>query len=270
MRGWTKAVEALVLIAGIFFLMQWKNFEFVLVTIVIGSGLICLLNKLFARCKLAKRSLLVEYSQSFFFILLLVLVLRSWVFEPFRIPSGSLEPTLLPGDFIVVNKFSYGLRWPVLNTSPFIAVGQPKRGDIMVFHPPFNPDIDFIKRVVGVPGDKISYVNKVFYINGHEATQIFVKAFPGGEIREENLLGVYHQIQLLSDHISDDFRDIVVPPNHYFMIGDNRDDSDDSRYWGFVDEKYIVGKPVWVVMNWKQGEFGMRWERSGLRVQATD
>lgn len=269
MKNWTKAIEAVLLIAAIIFLIKTKNFEFLLVMIVIASGLIYLVDRLFSRYQWEKRSLLVDYSKSFFLILLLVLVLRTWVFEPFRIPSSSLEPTLLPGDFIVVNKYTYGLRWPVIHKT-FIPVHEPQRGDIVVFHPPFNTDIDFIKRLVGVPGDKVSYINKVFYINGQEATQTFVKAFPGGEIREENLLGVHHQIQLFSDRLSDDFRDLVVPPNQYFMIGDNRDDSDDSRYWGFVDEKYIVGKPIWVVLSWKQGDFGVRWERLGQRVQATE
>lgn len=267
MKKFTKFIEAIVIIAAIIYLINVKNFEFVLVTIVIVSGCIYLIDKLFSRHALAKKSLMVDYSKSFFFILLLVLVLRSWVFEPFRIPSGSLEPTLLPGDFIVVNKFAYGLRWPAINKT-FIPISEPQRGDIVVFHPPFRPNIDFIKRVVGVPGDSVSYVNKVFYINGQEAGQTLVKSISGGEEREENLLGVKHHINIMFGRSSEDFKDIIVPPNHYFMVGDNRDDSDDSRYWGFVDEKYIVGKPVWIIMSWKQGEFGMRWGRSGQRVQA--
>lgn len=154
---------------------------------------------------------------------------------------------------------------------------MPQRGDIVVFAFPVNPKIDFIKRVVGVPGDRISYINKVFYINGQVATQMYQDTVPyvhqsGNEVDayklQENLLGVKHEIYQFPSRLAENFTDLMVPEGMYFMIGDNRDDSDDSRYWGFVPEKYIVGKPLYVIFSWEKRNFTVRWQRSGLHVQA--
>lgn len=291
--------EFVFIFSAIIYCIKIENFEFVLTLVTIVSGVVCLLDKvLFARIRRKKYArikqqravlesteeeylskgvpVIVDYSRSFFFVLLLVLVLRSFIFEPFRIPSSSLEPTLLPGDFILVNKFDYGIRLPVIGKK-IVKIHEPARGDIVVFHWPVNPKVDFIKRVIGVPGDTISYINKVFYVNGQEATQIFQATEPfalesGGMVdaskQQENLLGVKHDIYQFSTRPADDFTNLTVPVDMYFMVGDNRDDSDDSRYWGFVPESYIVGKPLYVLLSWNHKTFNLRWSRSGMRVQA--
>lgn len=292
-------LEYIFIFSGLIYFLRIENFEFVLTLATIASGLFYLLDKLiFSRLRLyryhkIKESrpmlqpeeeayltqalpLLIDYALSFFWVLLLVFVLRSFFFEPFRIPTGSLVPTLLPGDFIVVNKFDYGLRLPVINKK-LVSIHEPKRGDIVVFRYPVNPKIDFIKRVVGLPGDTLSYVNKVLYINGQEASQIFEKTETylhesGNSIEatrlKENLLGLNHDIYQFPSRASEDFTNLTVPQGMYFMMGDNRDDSADSRYWGFVPENYIVGKPYYVLFNWDSQDYHFRWERMGLAVQA--
>ena len=292
------ATEFIFIFSAIAYFISTENFEYVLTLATVFSGVVYLLDKiLFARFRRnrylrikEKRAVLnadeeeylskgmpviIEYSRSFFLVLLLVLVLRSFVFEPFRIPSGSLEPTLIPGDFILVNKFDYGLRLPVINKK-VVAMHEPKRGDIVVFHWPVNPKVDFIKRVVGVPGDTISYVDKVFYINGVEAKQNTLETVPyvlenGNMVdalkRQEDLLGVKHEIYQFPSREADNFTNLTVPDNMYFMIGDNRDDSADSRTWGFVPESHIVGKPLYVLMSWDKNSYNLRWKRSGLSVQ---
>jgi signal peptidase I len=153
---------------------------------------------------------------------------------------------------------------------------EPKRGDIVVFHWPVNPKVDFIKRVVGVPGDTISYVDKLFYVNGVEAKQASQETVPyvlgNGSVidaskLEEDLLGVKHEIYQFPTREADNFTNLTVPEGMYFMIGDNRDDSVDSRYWGFVPESYIVGKPLYVLISWDKNSYNLRWKRSGLAVQ---
>lgn len=271
------------------------NFEFILCLLVLVSGLIVGYDYLHQRAKRGgvissvagtsaeggapatpatptKPSLIVEYARSFFPILLLVLMLRSFIVEPFRIPSVSLEPTLLVGDFILVNKFDYGLRLPVLGKQ-IIPVGTPQRGDIMVFRYPNNPSMDFIKRVVGLPGDHISYINKTLYVNGKKAVQKKLgyedpnARFMPRELKEEDLLGVKHQIYLRDDVAPDNLYDVVVPPNQYFMMGDNRDESNDSRTWGYVPEDNIVGKAfrIWLSVDTSQWE--LRWNRLGQKIQ---
>lgn len=199
----------------------------------------------------------VEYAKSFFPVLFVVLVLRSFVIEPFRIPSGSMKPTLLVGDFILVNKFAYGLRLPVINTRIF-ATGEPQRGDIMVFRFPENPKQDYIKRVVGLPGDRIDYYGKVLYINGKAMPQEFIGLYEdpeknggsaGAKLMKENLMGVEHDILIMAQRMSIE-KEYVVPPGHYFAMGDNRDNSNDSRFWGPVPEENLVGKAFFIWMNW--------------------
>jgi signal peptidase I len=218
-----------------------------------------------------KMPMLVDYARSFFPVLLIVFLLRSFLFEPFRIPSGSLEPTLLMGDFILVNKFDYGVRLPVIHHKVF-GDSVPKRGDIMVFRWPPNPSVDFIKRVIGLPGDEISYVNKELYVNGKKLPQAFMQKSiaedeNGGEWqaleKEENLFGIKHHIYIDPAKLSQDYQHIVVPAGEYFVMGDNRDDSADSRYWGFVPDSHIVGKAVMIWMSWDHANKTIRWDRIG-------
>lgn len=214
--------------------------------------------------------LLVEYCKSFFPVLFLVLIIRSFLFSPYIIPSGSLEPTLLPGDLVLANKFSYGLRLPVVHTK--LTGGEPKIGDIFIFRfPPDPTKYDYIKRVVGVPGDTISYINKVFYINGKEQKQVALghatddymgKIMPV-LIKQENLEGIKHEIYINPAVPAYDFRNLKVPPGYYFAIGDNRDNSADSRYWGFVPEENIIGKASIIWLSKAPGEWKIRWSRLG-------
>ncbi len=193
--------------------------------------------------------LIVEYSISFFPVLALVLVLRSFLAEPFQIPSESMVPTLQTGDFIVVNKFAYGIRLPVIGTKVF-DVDMPKNGDVMVFIPPHKDDY-FIKRVVGIPGDTVRYEDKQLYINDEPQPLEFIAALPPGNPRyqvfSETLGGVAHMIHRDLRRGNDD-GEWVVPDGHYFMMGDNRDQSSDSRFWGLVSEDKIVGKAfaIWL------------------------
>ena len=196
----------------------------------------------------------VEYSISFFPVLAIVLILRSFLFEPFQIPTGSMIPTLAVGDFILVNKFSYGIRLPVIGTK-VLDIGEPANGEVMVFIPP-HQDEYFIKRVVGIPGDRDRYQDKTLYINGKKQTQTFVDQIPPVKPKylqyREKLGDTEHLIQ------RNPYRETrvdkwVVPEGHYFMMGDNRDQSSDSRYWGLVSEGNIVGKAVAVWLHKKPG-----------------
>lgn len=203
-----------------------------------------------------KPGAIVDFSRSFFPVILIVLLLRSFVAEPFRIPSGSMIPTLLIGDFILVDKFSYGLRMPV-GYWKAVDLGEPKRGDVVVFRYPLDQSKDFIKRLVGLPGDRIEYRNKTLYINGEQQALEPDGVYPtpghraGGVVEKytENLGGVRHAILI---NPSDPARDgyWIVPEGHYFMMGDNRDGSDDSRRWGFVPEHNLVGHAFLIWMSW--------------------
>ena len=227
--------------------------------------------------KAAREPSLVEMSCSFFPIILIVLVVRSFVVEPFRIPSGSMMPTLLIGDFILVNKFAYGVRLPVLNTK-FLDTGSPQRGDIAVFRYPENPKIDFIKRIVGVPGDRIAYHNKVLYINGEPVPLRYVESYVGtgsGSVMTgarrlyEEVNGVGHDVLVMPGRnvFGGDF-DYVVPEGHFFAMGDNRDNSRDSRAWGFLPEENLVGKAFLIWMNWDWQQDGViNWRRLGNGIQ---
>ncbi|MFC0269429.1 signal peptidase I [Kushneria aurantia] len=198
----------------------------------------------------------VDYSRSFFPVLLIVLLLRSFVVEPFQIPSSSMEPTLDVGDFIVVSKFAYGLRLPVLDTK-IVDTGEPERGDIMVFRFPGDESVNFIKRVIGLPGDSVRYQNKQLYINGEPVQKVLIESGVGEQqardLYRENLDGVEHMIFNNPGYPGPQMDQVTVPPGHYFMMGDNRDDSNDSRYWGFVPEHDIVGRAFAVWMHWDGG-----------------
>ncbi len=195
----------------------------------------------------------VEYAKSFFPVLLVVFVLRSFIVEPFQIPSSSMVPTLEVGDYILVNKFTYGLRLPVTRTK-VVDIGEPKRGDVMVFFPPHMNETYFIKRVVGLPGDTVSYRDKRLFINGEPVSHEEVAVIPGPHARYrlgiEELGDARFTMQTSDARLPDQFS-VVVKPGHYFMMGDNRDNSSDSRVWGQVPEKDIVGKAFAVWMHWE-------------------
>jgi signal peptidase I len=257
------------------------NFALLMLILLLVTGAIWLLDSLLLRRhrpKGAKEPWWVEYPKSFFPIILVVFLLRSFLVEPFKIPSGSMIPTLLVGDFILVNKFTYGIRVPVANKK-LLDINQPQRGEVMVFRYPENPTLDYIKRVVGVPGDRVEYRNKRLTINGQlvavdqdqdyqyvDGGLSFVKS-----IRFQETLGAHRHSIIINPEApglqlagvkqfpqrencvynEQDF-DCLVPPGNYFMMGDNRDSSSDSRYWGFVPEQNIVGKAFLVWWNFSE------------------
>ncbi len=266
------------------------NFDFslILLVLIIVTGVIWLIDTLFfraARLELADKNqevaaddtteakavtsepILVEYARFLFPVVLIVFVLRGFLVEPFRIPSGSMLPTLEIGDFILVNKFAYGLRVPVLNKK-ILELADPERGDIVVFRYPRNPSVDYIKRVVGLPGDKISYYNKIVYINGEPMRQEFSGSYDSGRGRAlddlfEQLGSVKHRI--LRDPSRPTFENSwVIPEGKYFVMGDNRDNSNDSRVWGFVPDENLVGKAFFIWMNWDSGP---SWGRIGTVLE---
>jgi signal peptidase I len=227
----------------------------------------------------AKQPWWVEYSVSFFPVILIVFLLRSFLVEPFKIPSSSMVPTLLVGDFILVNKFTYGIRLPVVNKK-IIPLNDPQRGDVMVFRYPEDPSLDYIKRVVGVPGDRVEYRNKRLSINGKPVPMRQVDDYLSKERMQfsrrfaETVNGVEHQILIEDDapafiapsrtfpyaancNYNMSGLACTVPPGHYFMMGDNRDNSSDSRVWGFVPDENIVGKAFFIWLNLNElGRFG--------------
>ena len=210
----------------------------------------------------------VDYSRSFFPVLLFVLVIRSFIFEPFRIPSGSMMPTLLQGDYIFVKKFSYGLRLPVLETK-IIDTGQPERGDVVVFRLPEEPTVNYIKRVVGLPGDTVEYVNHRLTVNGEPVPLVpDINPPPDDPAPRfiEHLSDREHAILIV--HPGNTVRDGVykVPEGHYFMLGDNRDNSRDSRFLGMIPESHLVGEAVRIWMH-MDGLEVPDWERIGMKIQ---
>jgi len=218
----------------------------------------------------AKEPVIVEYARSFFPIVLIVLLLRSFLVEPFRIPSGSMMPTLLIGDFILVNKYTYGIRLPVLNTK-IIEMGEPERGDIVVFRFPKDPKVDYIKRVIGLPGDRIAYYNKQLYVNGEAIKQTEIAEYQGvgqgsvmtgARLLSEDLKGVNHDILIRQGQPSVQ-GEFTVPEGQYFVMGDNRDNSNDSRYWGTVPESHLVGKAFFIWMSWDWENGGVAFDRLG-------
>ncbi|RFA28349.1 signal peptidase I [Alkalilimnicola ehrlichii] len=212
-----------------------------------------------------------DLSRSLFPVILAVLVIRSFVVEPFRIPSGSMVPTLLTGDFILVNKFSYGIRLPVIYTK-LVPVGEPQRGDVAVFRYPENPAQDYIKRVIGLPGDRISYRNKQLFVNGEPIPQVNLGPYvgpeggPGALLHKEEVAGdsytilIHPQLAFWQDY---DYR---VPEGTYYVLGDNRDQSSDSRSWGPVPEENLVGRAFIVWMSWDPARNRINWSRIGDRI----
>lgn len=269
------------------------NLELLLVIAIAVTAIIWLLGKLLQRQP--KEAWYVDMARAFFQVFLAVLVLRTFVAEPFQIPSGSMRPTLLVGDFILVNKFSYGLRLPVVHTK-VMDTGTPGRGDVIVFRFPPDPSKNYIKRLIGLPGDRVEYRNKTLSINGQEITVQDIGNYEsstgsledlGAEIFEENLAGVKHAI-LLNPGRENRRGDgsFVVPDGHYFVMGDNRDNSNDSRYWlrasgsgyqssnqinaqkwGFVPEENLVGKASLVWMNWDFRKNKAKLDRIGIKIK---
>jgi len=214
----------------------------------------------------------VDFCRSFFPVILLVLLLRSFLVEPFRIPSGSMIPTLRVGDFILVNKFAFGLRDPVFQYK-FLDVGAPRRGDVAVFRYPLDPSKDYIKRIVGLPGDRISYRDKRLTINGEAMPQVADGVYtssgasPGVIYRFVETLGEReHQVIVNPARPAEDF-EFEVPEGHYFAMGDNRDGSADSRSWGTVPERNLVGRAFFVWMSWDASRFRPDWSRIGNRIE---
>lgn len=268
------------------------DFSFWLVALTALAGVVWAVDALlFSRTRLAKQSsatsvpmdqagvavaapskdpILVEYARSFFPVLLLVVVVRSFIFEPFRIPSDSMMPTLFDGDFIFVSKFSYDLRLPVLG-SKLVETGDPQHGDVVVFKLPSNPSVNYIKRLVGLPGDHVQVINEQVYINGVPAKVELTgeyndASYPSARLGEERLGEVKHQVMFIPGAFSRDF-DAVVPAGEYFFMGDNRDNSQDSRFpqVGFVPEKFLVGRAKMIWFHWRLGEWP-KLSRIGTRI----
>jgi signal peptidase I len=256
------------------------NFALIMFVLLVVTGAIWLLDRwvLAKRRGDAREPWWVEYPKSFFPVILVVFLLRSFLVEPFKIPSGSMLPTLLVGDFILVNKYTYGIRLPVINVK-VVDVNLPQRGEVMVFRYPVNPSLDYIKRVVGLPGDEVTYRNKRLAINGQEVPVQADGEFnyvEGGlnfvptQRYQEKLGEAQHAILIQKDQppvqlsgvgnfpyrencaYNDEGFRCKVPPGHYFTMGDNRDSSSDSRYWGFVPEENIVGKAFLIWWNFDE------------------
>lgn len=264
-------------------------FELVLFLAVIVLGFVILIYK-FCFPEITKRMsepVLLDYARSFFPVFLIVFLLRGFVVEPFRIPSGSMLPTLEIGDFILVNKFSYGVRLPILHTK-VIETKQPERGDVVVFRWPGDNKTSFIKRLIGLPGDKIEYRNRQLYVNGNVVKSEYVGAYiPTGETLENDRFlqaipimtdsGETNQMVKYSTLLNKGSsatsfrsRSWVVPQGHYFMMGDNRDNSSDSRVWGFLPDKNIVGQAffVWFHLNLNENGDGLKLARIGTSIKA--
>lgn len=254
---------------------------FMIVILVITGGIWLLDIWVLRKRRAAGQSepLIVEYAKSFFPVILVVFFVRSFIVEPFKIPSGSMMPTLLSGDYILVNKYTYGLRVPILNNT-FIEVSKPVRGDVIVFHYPPDTSIDYIKRVIGIPGDRVRYENKQLTINdqkvalqevgNYEYVMSGLNIVSAKQYREQ--LGTVSHDILIHDFVAQYDEDaigakfanneeIVVPAGHYLAMGDNRDNSSDSRVWGFVPENNLVGKAFFIWMNFDKGS------RIGNKIQ---
>jgi signal peptidase I len=249
------------------------NLALILTLLTLVSGVIVAMDKLVwktaeqdGRTKPTVIVTLVEYSRSFFPVLVFVLVIRSFIFEPFRIPSGSMKPTLVVGDFIFVKKFSYGLRLPVTETK-IIETGEPSRGDVVVFRLPSDPSINYIKRVIGLPGDTVSFERQRLTINGETVDlRANGEMFEHAPIYIEDLEGRVHETLIHDPGHSKQDGVYRVPEGQYFVMGDNRDRSKDSRYIGTIPEKYLVGEAVRVWMHFVPGEMP-DWGRIGTKIQ---
>ncbi len=256
------------------------NLALILTILTAVTGVVVLFNRLYYMKKVPPGEngnvvvdTVIEYSRSFFPVLLFVLVVRSFIFEPFRIPSGSMMPTLINGDYIFVQKFAYGLRWPVIEKK-FYETNEPARGDVVVFRLPSDPSINYIKRVVGLPGDVIVYDNARLTINGqlmplaeYKDIETEVEGFFYRESLDEREHAIRHSVEILGDSgATPRLRVYEVPEGHYFMMGDNRDNSQDSRYIGPIPETHLVGEAVRIWMHMEGIEWP-NWGRIGTKIQ---
>jgi len=276
------------------------NFPLALFLATVLTGLVALADRLFlakGRAADAREPWWVEYPKSFFPVLLIVFLLRSFVAEPFKIPSSSMRPTLDVGDFILVNKFAYGLRLPILEQK-IVPLGDPQRGDVVVFRYPLNPSQDFIKRVIGVPGDTVVYKDKKLTVKGvplaqksagtysyleslrFETMEQFSESVPTGSGTKEHLAAADPTLPAVSpgqvrafagrencDYNSDGSGFACkVPAGQYFVMGDNRDRSDDSRYWGFVPDDHLRGRAFFIWFNWDDIS-GLAFKRVGSGIR---
>ena len=195
-----------------------------------------------AESKTKQKSVLREYVEAIVIAVVLALFIRTFVVQAFKIPSGSMKPTLLVGDHILVNKFIYGIKIPFTDKT-LISLGEPKREDVVVFKYPLDPKKDYIKRVIGLPGEKVQLVNKVLFINGRDIDDPHASYSLYGNLRN--------------------YGPVTVPADHLFVMGDNRDESSDSRVWGFVPYAYLKGKAFLIYWSWDSENFGVRWRRIG-------
>ncbi len=265
-------------LALLFSAIMITGIEEVLLVCVVLSALVYALEKTWwcnRRAADQRPCALVFQVCDFFPMLLLIWCVRSFVVQPYRVPTGSLEPTVLPGDFLLVNQYAYGLRMPVFRHMLW-PMAMPKRGDIAVFFPPNHPKIHYVKRVVGLPGDRITYAHKTLYINGKKMTQSVVgpsmTVDPGAPVlkKTEQLGSVSHAIYIAPQAGMRMRHTWVVPPHHYFMMGDNRDFSSDSRFFGFVPAQNLVGRAMFIWMSWNHTAWQdhdfkhlIRWQRLG-------
>ncbi|MCZ6560929.1 MAG: signal peptidase I [Gammaproteobacteria bacterium] len=253
------------------------DFALILFIATLFTGAIWLLDVLVLRSRRAtvdgsaSEPVLVEYCRTFFPVILVVLLVRSFLFEPFRIPSDSMMPTLLDGDFIFVNKYAYGIRLPVINKK-IIDIDEPGRGDVVVFRLPSDPSTNYIKRVVGLPGDRIGYSANRLYINGEPMPVNVRGAYREhgyqGNLVVESIDGKEHKVLLLPQRYSRE-GEWQVPDGHFFVMGDNRDNSRDSRFPGVgaIPESQLVGRAVRIWMNWNFPEDGPLWNRVGEKIE---
>ncbi|MBL4660277.1 MAG: signal peptidase I [Alcanivoracaceae bacterium] len=255
------------------------DFEAFLAIASLVTGLLWMMSFYFRKknTKLTFAVNTIEQVGSFFPVLIFVLVVRTFVFEPFRIPSSSMMPTLLTGDFIYVNKFAYGLKVPVFHDT-ILEIGEPERGDIIVFRFPENQSVDYIKRVVGLPGDKIRYDirKKELYIDGKLIKQELVGSYQGlmddpnskGLIMKYENLGEKKHMMFTQNYRygPTKFLNVTVPEGHYFALGDNRDNSADSRDWGFIPQRNLVGRAVFIWMHWRTSDFIEGLKRIGTKL----
>lgn len=249
------------------------NLALILTVLTFFTGVVVALDKLVWKTDEADsreapggKRVLVEYARSFFPVLLFVLVIRSFIFEPFRIPSGSMMPTLLVGDFIFVKKYAYGLRLPVTETK-IIETGSPQRGDVIVFRLPSNPSVNYIKRVIGLPGDTVVYERQRLTING-ELMDLTLSEEASWSVPMfvEDLDGRVHDILVTNPEFSTRDNTYRVPEGQYFVMGDNRDRSKDSRFIGTIPEEFLVGEAVRIWMHfvpWNMPD----WDRIGTKIQ---
>ena len=275
-KGILEVAWPVLFIAVMGLLLKFTDFAAVLLLAAVITGLIWLFDAQWARARRAAEAaepIVVDMARAFFPVIVIVFLIRSFWVEPFKIPSGSMKPTLLVGDFILVNKYTYGIRLPVLNKK-VIDLGDVKRGDVVVFRYPVDPSVDYIKRVVGLPGDKVEFKAKRLTVNGQAVAVQSSGYYTDAELNYmrlpafmESLGGHNHRMMVIPSQPVVDLAQVrqfshrgnceyndegftcTVPAGHYFMMGDNRDQSSDSRYWGFVPDDHIKGRAFLVWMN---------------------